>query len=616
MNYSFKNALNDKQLILENYVSLNIKMNKTDKTILVTGSGTGIGQAVARKFAKLGYNIIILGRRKEPLIEASNILKQIITDEKFESSVTYYPGVDVSDFEAINAMFEKIGTDFGRIDIIVNNAGVSGPVKIFTNSNYQEFKDCVSIHLTGTFWTSIKGLEVLGSTGKIITISTFFTEENKYEQRPYRFRTPYTAAQGAKNRLSECFAWELVDKGIKSVATNPGPVHSDRIYKTVYPKAAAEFLRVGGFNGLSHKQIEEISAALLPYLGDAPEIIENESSKIATSLAEKYNDLDSAKTQRLAKELLAKIQEIAEKVQNNTKKMIVDNEFLSQDDVAEMVLTLSSDEMSKLLNGKIIPNDRVFYPVKPIVERTIEIEQDKSLENKTVLITTTSTDEKLLNFIKKIATKINGLKVMQLIVLTHNDHQSPDAGKMFEGFHHHSIDLGDENTVRKIFNTINSRYGRIDSVIHFTGSYDYENKLTSLGRRQWDNLVNKFVNIPHLVTSESVLSMTTPQALEDPSLFKGSKGNIVIVGPNSPIGKKIGGEVRARSEVFRGALRPYITTANQELHDVLNSDINLTLVLPGNTNGDLPDSDKLEKALIGLSSQDVQKNNLIYYVDE
>jgi NAD(P)-dependent dehydrogenase (short-subunit alcohol dehydrogenase family) len=272
--------------------------------------------------------------------------------------------------------------------------------------------------------------------------------------------------------------------------------------------------------------------------------------------------------------------------------------------------------MSKLLNGKIIPNDRVFYPVKPIVERTIEIEQGKSLENKTILITTTATDEKLLNFIKKIATKINGLRVKQLIVLTHNDHQSPDAGKMFEGFHHHAIDLGDENTVRKIFNTINSRYGRTDSVIHFTGSYDYENKITSLDRKQWDNLVNKFVNIPHLVTSESVLSMTTPQALEDPSLFKGSKGNIVIVGPNSPIGKKIGGEVRARSEVFRGALRPYITTANQELHDVLNSEINLTLVLPGNINGDLPDSDKLEKALIGLSSQDAKKNNLIYYVDE
>jgi NAD(P)-dependent dehydrogenase (short-subunit alcohol dehydrogenase family) len=591
-------------------------MNKSNKTILVTGSGTGIGQAVARKFAKLGYNIIILGRRKEPLIDASNILKQIITDEKFESSVTYYPGVDVSDFEAINKMFDKIGTDFGHIDIIVNNAGVSGPVKIFTNSSYQEFKDCVSIHLTGTFWTSIKSLEVLKHTGKIITISTFFTEENKYDQRPYRFRTPYTAAQGAKNRLSECFAWELVEKGIKAVATNPGPVHSDRIYKTVYPKAASEFLRIGGFNGLSHKQIEEISSALLPYLGEEPEIIDNESKKIATSLAEKYEGVDPVSIQRLAKELLTKIQEIAEKVQNNTKKMIVDNEFLSQDDVAEMVHSLASDEMSKLLNGKVIPNDRVFYPVKPIVERTIDIEQDKTLENKTILITTASTEEKLLNFVKRIATRISGLNVKQLIILTQNDEQSRGVSKTFEGFHHHAIDLANENTVKKIFNTINTRYGRIDSAIHFTGSYDYDNKLTSLDRKQWDIMVDKFVNIPHLITTQSVLSMTTNQALDDPSLFVGTKGNIVIVGPDSPVGKKISGEVRARSEVFRGALRPYITTANQELHDVLNSNINLTLVFAGNINGDLPDYDKLEESLIGLSSQEAQKNNLIYYVDE
>ena len=64
--------------------------------------------------------------------------------------------------------------EFGHIDIIVNNAGVSGPVKIFTNSSYQDFKECVSIHLTGTFWTSVKALEAFKDTGKIITISTFF----------------------------------------------------------------------------------------------------------------------------------------------------------------------------------------------------------------------------------------------------------------------------------------------------------------------------------------------------------------------------------------------------------------------------------------------------------
>jgi len=155
-------------------------MNKDNKTVLVTGSGTGIGQAVARKFAKEGFNIIILGRRKEPLVEASEILNDIIKKEKFNTIVKYYPGIDVADEDGINKLFDNIKNDFGKIDVIVNNAGVSGPVKIFTNSNFNDFKECVSIHLTGTYWTSIKSLDSLNKNGKIITISTFFTEENKF----------------------------------------------------------------------------------------------------------------------------------------------------------------------------------------------------------------------------------------------------------------------------------------------------------------------------------------------------------------------------------------------------------------------------------------------------
>ena len=118
-------------------------------------------------------------------------------------------------------MFQSIKEEAGNVDILVNNAGVSGPVKTFTNSDFNEFKDCVAIHLTGTFWTTMKCLQTMKNGSKIITISTFFTEENRYEQRPYRFRTPYTSAQGAKNRLAEALAWELVQDGIRSVATNP-----------------------------------------------------------------------------------------------------------------------------------------------------------------------------------------------------------------------------------------------------------------------------------------------------------------------------------------------------------------------------------------------------------
>ncbi|VFJ15440.1 SDR family NAD(P)-dependent oxidoreductase [Candidatus Nitrosocosmicus franklandus] len=591
-------------------------MNEISKTVLVTGSGTGIGLAVAKKFAKAGYNIIILGRRKEPLIEAAAILNRIISDNRLNSRVTYFPGVDVSDLDGLVTMYNEIKREFGHIDVIVNNAGVSGPVKVFTNSSYKEFKDCVSIHLSGTFWTSIKGLDVLSKSGKIITISTFFTEENKFDQRPYRFRTPYTAAQGAKNRLSECFAWELVQQEIHAIATNPGPVHSDRIYKTVYPKAAAEFLRIGGFAGLTNKQVEEVTSSLLPYLGEDAETIQSQTKEVAKGLVEQDPNLNVDEAQKLLKELLQKIQEIAEKVQSNTKKMIVDNEFLSQDDVAHMVFTLSDERNGKLLNGKVIPNDRVFYPVKPIIERKLSYDPTKTLENKVILITTTATADEQLRDIKELATAIGKLNTKQLIILTDKNEHAELSEKLFEDFHHHNLDLSNEDTVLKVFNTINSRYGRVDTTFHFTGSYDYESDFVSLSADKWNRLVEQFIYIPHLITRESVLSMTSHEALDNPKLFKNSKGNVIIIGPSAPIGKKISGSVRARSEVFRGALRPYVTTVNQELHDVLDSEINMTLILQGNVSGEAPNPDRLRETLIKLGSQEEFRDNLIYYMDE
>ena len=81
--------------------------------------------------------------------------------------------MDVSDEQSLINMYNSIKGSSRTLDIIVNNAGVSGPVKAFTNADYGEFKECVAIHLTGTFFTSMHGLGLLSKNGKIITISTF-----------------------------------------------------------------------------------------------------------------------------------------------------------------------------------------------------------------------------------------------------------------------------------------------------------------------------------------------------------------------------------------------------------------------------------------------------------
>src|SRR5918911_3756126 len=601
------------------YQNTKSSLKFTDKTVVITGSGTGIGQAIAKKFARNGANIIIMGRRKEPLEQTSEILNGVIREVGSSGKVRTFSGVDVSDEIGINKMFKDIKQEFGKVHIVVNNAGVSGPVKTFTNANFKEFRDCVAIHLTGTFWTSIQSLQTMEPGGEIITITTFFTEENRYEQRPYRFRTPYTAAQGAKNRLVEALAWELVEKGIRSIATNPGPVHSDRIYKTVYPKAAAEFLRIGGYQDLSSIEIEKAAVKLLPLLGESDDTISNGIKEIAAEIAKSTSTSSSesnTEIERLSKiisAMLAKIQEIAEKIQNNTAKMIVDGEFLAQDEVADMVLNLCDVKISKLINGRVIPNDRVFYPVKPVVGTSVEINTPMDVKDKVIVITISSSTKKDIDCARQMATTLNSKGIKQIIILTSSKPNLSD----FEDFHSHSIDLSNEESVSKICNVILTKFGKIDAVVHFTGSYDYNLPLSSLTRQQWELLVDNFVNTPGLITREAVNAMAPKGAVEEPIKFKGSKGIVIIVGPDAPIGKKITGTIRARSEVFRGALRPYTATVNQELRDVLGSDIRLYLILAGNVDGAYPNNDRLEDFILqSISGSASKRNGTIFYIDE
>jgi hypothetical protein len=138
----------------------------------------------------------------------------------------------------------------------------------------------------------------------------------------------------------------------------------------------------------------------------------------------------------------------------------------------------------------------------------------------------------------------------------------------------------------------------------------------SLSRKEWDSLVEQFINIPALVTKESVNAMC-PGAVLDPPKYKNSNGRVIIVGPESPEGAKITGLIRARSEVFRGALRPFAATVNQELFEVLGSNIRLFLILPGTIAGSGSDAQRLHRSAAQLISGHVGNNgDTIFYIDE
>jgi len=535
-----------------------------NKTVLVTGSGTGIGQAITKKFVENGASAIVLGRRKEPLEETAKMLEGIIKEKQSNATVKIFDGVDVSDENAVTGMFDALKSENVNLDVVVNNAGVSGPVTCFAHAPMDEFRSTVDIHLTGTFWTSVQALKVMKEGAKIITISTFFAEERPLEQRPYRFRGPYTASQGAKNRLVEAMSWELTEKGIISIGTNPGPVHSDRIYKTVYPKAASEFLRVSGFEELTPTEVESANKEILGLLGEDDETVKAGIKSAAQKLGNKETTLTN---------LLNKVKNIAEKIQKNTSTMIPDQQFLSQEQVATTVLTLADDAQAKILNGKIIPGDRVFYPVKSHIRSSVPKVEKNNLDGKRVCIIAADGNEERISSITSMIEEKGGQVTLE--------------------------DTGD-----------------VDLFIHGTGNVPNFPKLTELSRDEWDKLVNQFINTPAMIT-QSALDTFVPGGSDDPRKFKDVKGRIVIIGPALPAGKKISGHERAKVEVFRGALRPFATTVNQELSDVLKSNVRAFLILPGTVDGKEPNDENIVNTINYLMSDEAgSSSEVIFCPDE
>ena len=137
-----------------------------------------------------------------------------------------------------------------------------------------------------------------------------------------------------------------------------------------------------------------------------------------------------------------------------------------------------------------------------------------------------------------------------------------------------------------------------------------------MSRKEWDDLVDKFINTPATIIQRS-FEHYVPGGGKDPRLFKDKRGIVITIGPDLPVGKKISGLDRAKVEVFRGALRPFTTTVNQELSDVLKSKVRSFLVLPGTVDGKEPNNENIAQALNFFVSENSPKSaEVIFCVDE
>jgi NAD(P)-dependent dehydrogenase (short-subunit alcohol dehydrogenase family) len=115
----------------------------TSKTAIVTGAGSGVGKAAALALLAAGYNVVLAGRRVEPL-------QEVITESGLGAKALAV-STDVSKVESVQALFAAAVKVFGRVDVVFNNAGVGNPPGSFEDWTLEQWQNVVDINLTGMF---------------------------------------------------------------------------------------------------------------------------------------------------------------------------------------------------------------------------------------------------------------------------------------------------------------------------------------------------------------------------------------------------------------------------------------------------------------------------------
>jgi NAD(P)-dependent dehydrogenase (short-subunit alcohol dehydrogenase family) len=169
----------------------------SSKVVIITGAGAGIGKATAKAFVNAGYRVVLAGRQLDKL-------EQAIVDIGGITENTLAQRCDVGDPESVTQLFDATQRQFGRLDVLFNNAGVSAPAVPIETLTYAQWQSVVDANLTGAFLCAQAAIKMMKSQnpqgGRIINNGSI----SAHAPRP--MSAPYTATKHAITGLTKSIA--------------------------------------------------------------------------------------------------------------------------------------------------------------------------------------------------------------------------------------------------------------------------------------------------------------------------------------------------------------------------------------------------------------------------
>lgn len=183
------------------------------KIVLVTGSGAGIGSALAERFAGQGCTVVV---NDVDQAAADATAAGIVADGGTAIGIA----ADVSDGDQVAAMFDRIVDEFGGIDVLVNNAGLVSPMLHFFEADEAWWRRIIDVNLTGHFLCSHRAARIMAKAGggSIINMSSGGAT------KAHRSFTAYDASKGGIEALTRAMALDLGPYNVRVNALMPGSI--------------------------------------------------------------------------------------------------------------------------------------------------------------------------------------------------------------------------------------------------------------------------------------------------------------------------------------------------------------------------------------------------------